>query len=263
MADARTYIKVHDGMPEHPKIVGLSDKAFRALVELWCYCGRNLTDGEVRSAIAGKYGRKAVTELEKEGLLESLDADWYMHDYLEHQRSASEVASLKRSRSEAGSRGGRAKAASDTANAMASAIAKGKQNGGKSLADTDTDTEELLRSSLVGSEIAVIRADVENVCSYLADAIAANGSKRPAVTTRWRDAARRLIDLDGRTEDQIRRAIDFSQRDEFWRANVLSMPKLREKYDQLRLAAQRGGPTSRQAGEEAMYGRWAERAANQ
>jgi hypothetical protein len=31
--------------------------------------------------------------------------------------------------------------------------------------------------------------------------------------------------------------IRWCQADEFWRGNILSMPKLREKYDQLRLKA--------------------------
>jgi hypothetical protein len=82
---------------------------------------------------------------------------------------------------------------------------------------------------------------VERVCAYLADKIEANGSKRPTVTQRWRDAARLMIDVDGRNVDKIMRAIDWCQADEFWRANVLSMPTLRERYDRLRLAAQRNG----------------------
>lgn len=85
------------------------------------------------------------------------------------------------------------------------------------------------------------REDAERLCDYLADAIEANGSLRPTVTDRWRDAARLMIDADGRTEDQIRRAIDWCQADTFWRTNILSMIKLREKYDQLRLAASRPG----------------------
>jgi hypothetical protein len=82
------------------------------------------------------------------------------------------------------------------------------------------------------------RPDVEKVCRHLADRIADNGSKRPAITPRWRMAARLLLDDDGRTVEQVIKAIDWSQADGFWRSNVLSMPKLREKYDQLRLAAQ-------------------------
>jgi hypothetical protein len=39
------WIKVHDAMPEHPKISGLSDKAFRLLIETWCWCKRQRNDG--------------------------------------------------------------------------------------------------------------------------------------------------------------------------------------------------------------------------
>jgi hypothetical protein len=81
------------------------------------------------------------------------------------------------------------------------------------------------------------RNDVERICAHLADKIAANGSKRPRITDRWRTAARLLLDNDGRTVDQVMRAIDWCQADAFWRANVMSMPKLRERYDQLRLKA--------------------------
>lgn len=83
------------------------------------------------------------------------------------------------------------------------------------------------------------RPDVEKLCQHLADRMVGNGCKPPTVTKRWRDAARLLLDADGRTVDQVIRAIDWCQDDEFWRANILSMPKLREKYDQLRQAAAR------------------------
>jgi len=88
------------------------------------------------------------------------------------------------------------------------------------------------------------RADVEEACSLLADLVEANGSKRPTITTRWRDAARLMLDRDGRTLDQILAAIRWSQNDEFWRANIRAMPKLREQYDTLRLQAQRGRSTA-------------------
>jgi monoamine oxidase len=83
------------------------------------------------------------------------------------------------------------------------------------------------------------RDDVERLCEYLAGRVEANGSKRPSITKRWRDSARLMLDNDGRTEQQVMTAIDWCQDHEFWRANILSMPKLRERYDQLRLQAQR------------------------
>lgn len=86
------------------------------------------------------------------------------------------------------------------------------------------------------------RPDVEAICLHLADWIERNGSKRPTITKAWRDAARLMLDRDDRTAEQVMRAIDWCQQDEFWRANVLSMPTLRKQYDRLRLAAQRGSP---------------------
>jgi helix-turn-helix protein len=89
------------------------------------------------------------------------------------------------------------------------------------------------------------RDDVERLCRHLADRVEANGSRRPVITKRWRDEARLMLDRDGRTEQQAHAAIDWCQDDPFWRANVLSMPKLRERYDQLRLQAQRPSPRDR------------------
>jgi hypothetical protein len=83
------------------------------------------------------------------------------------------------------------------------------------------------------------RPDAERLCEYLAGRIEANGSKRPSITKRWRDSARLMLDKDGHTEQQVMAAIDWCQDSEFWRANILSMLKLREKYDQLRLQAAR------------------------
>lgn len=91
-----------------------------------------------------------------------------------------------------------------------------------------------------GSELAIAdRPDVDRLCALLADHIESNGGKRPSIGKGWRDAARLMLDRDGRTEEQITKAINWCQRDEFWRGVVLSMPKLREKYDTLRLQAQR------------------------
>lgn len=98
------------------------------------------------------------------------------------------------------------------------------------------------------------RPDVERLCRHLADRIEANGCKRPAIGRKWRDAARLMLDRDGRTEQQITAAIDWCQDSEFWRANILSMPKLREKYDQLRMQAVRKPAKNRQAETDELFG---------
>ncbi|MFI7608718.1 hypothetical protein ACIBTV_26720 [Micromonospora sp. NPDC049366] len=94
------------------------------------------------------------------------------------------------------------------------------------------------------------RDDVEEICTYLADKIEANGSKRPTITNAWRREARLLLDEPrpiAVTVDKVKRAIDWCQPSDaeaaqdadraFWRPNIMSMPTLREKYDRLRLAA--------------------------
>ena len=106
-------------------------------------------------------------------------------------------------------------------------------------ASTATSPEPATSTPAVAPAPETPRDDVERLCTRLADRIEANGSKRPTVTKAWRDAARLLLDRDHRTEDQVARAIDWCQADEFWRGNVLAMPTLRKRYDQLRLAAQR------------------------
>lgn len=91
------------------------------------------------------------------------------------------------------------------------------------------------------------REDVERLCTHLQEAVVSNGSRRPPITKAWRNAARLLLDKDGRTETQVHAAIDWCQQDEFWRGNILSMPKLREKYDQLRLQAMRSRAGAKRA----------------
>lgn len=111
------------------------------------------------------------------------------------------------------------------------------------IAEVEREGEKRERLS---SEVAdaTVRPEVAHLLDFLDKHIEANGSKKPQRTKRNIDAARLLLDKDGRTVEQIEAAIAWCQSDEFWRANVLSMAKLREKYDQLRLAAQRQTKTS-------------------
>lgn len=82
------------------------------------------------------------------------------------------------------------------------------------------------------------REDVERVCAHLADRIEGNGANRPSIGQKWRDAARLMLDRDGRTEQQIHAAIDWCQDDGFWKSNIMSLPTLREQYERLRLQAE-------------------------
>lgn len=50
---------------------------------------------------------------------------------------------------------------------------------------------------------------------------------------KWANDVRLMIERDKRTEKQITYLIDWCQNDNFWKANILSTGKLREKFDQL------------------------------
>ena len=54
----------------------------------------------------------------------------------------------------------------------------------------------------------------------------------------WTIDLEKMVRLDGWTNDEIRQVIEFTQNDSFWRSNILSAAKLREKRDQLRLKMQ-------------------------
>jgi hypothetical protein len=93
MVDDRTFIRVHDGMPDHPKIEGLSDKAFRLLIETWCWSSRHHTNGRMKPETWARRGTaKARAELVDAGLVEVDNGHVDMHDYLDWQRSAEQVA---------------------------------------------------------------------------------------------------------------------------------------------------------------------------
>jgi DNA-binding Lrp family transcriptional regulator len=79
--------------------------------------------------------------------------------------------------------------------------------------------------------------DSFRLAELLADLIESNGSKRPVITKRWTQAIDRMIRLDGRTPEQIEKAMRWSQANDFWRGNIMSPEKLRKQYDRMRLQA--------------------------
>ena len=84
-----------------------------------------------------------------------------------------------------------------------------------------------------------LRPEMVELLDLLDECIQGNGFKVPNRTKKNRDAVRLLLDRDGKTVDQVRAAIRWATGDEFWRGNIRSMSKLREKWDQLSAAAAR------------------------
>jgi hypothetical protein len=259
--DKRTYVKVHDGLPDHPKIIEAGGEAGWLYICGLAYASRQLTDGVIPKRLVPRLTDGSKPEasasallrvgLWHEGLHEcprcprAAPDTYVIHDYMEHQRSASEVADLRAKRSAAGQRGGRRSgesrraASGREANGEALASDLVKQKRSKTEAETETETEVKEKNSRTPAEPdnAPLRHDVERVCKHLAAAIEKGGSKRPAVTKKWRTDIRLLIDKDGITTEQAIAAIDWAHASDFWQAHILSPAKLRAKYDTLRRQA--------------------------
>jgi len=71
---------------------------------------------------------------------------------------------------------------------------------------------------------------------YLLDKILSNNpdNKLPDLN-KWAKNMDLILRVDARAPDEVRVVIDYCQSDTFWKCNILSVNKLREKYDQLNI----------------------------
>lgn len=139
-----TWAKFDDRTPSNPKVMLVSDAAFRLWFSSVCHCCEHLTDGFLDKEIptvlpkapSGAKLKKAIQELVDRGLWEALeDGGWEVHDFLDWNPSSEQVRAKKQARSEAGRRGGQKsgkarskKEANDEAIASANAEQTGSKN---------------------------------------------------------------------------------------------------------------------------------------
>lgn len=107
------WVKLDDKFPDHPKVVGLSDAAFRAYIVALSYANRYLTDGFVPVPILPK--PRIVAELVGAGLWDRVEESGRflgvsIHDYIDFQPSSSEKIAQKTAQSFAKSQAGKARA---------------------------------------------------------------------------------------------------------------------------------------------------------
>jgi hypothetical protein len=85
-----SFLRIDDGFAEHPKIVALSDLAFRVHVAALCYSARNLTDGHLPPNYAAA-DRAVVRELVRAGVWETEGKGFRIHDWHQWNPTAEEV----------------------------------------------------------------------------------------------------------------------------------------------------------------------------
>jgi len=64
-------------------------------------------------------------------------------------------------------------------------------------------------------------------------------AKIPEKLDEWANTVRLMVKIDKRTLDEIIEVMDWSQKDSFWKTNILSMGKLRKQFDQLTMKMKR------------------------
>lgn len=153
----------------------------------------------------------------------------YVHDFLEHNRDAAQAKRVSEKRSEAATSMWEKKK-----KAMQNALQPAQQNEPACNAERERKRESS-SSSEVSAETP--RPDVQELLDLLDSCIEQNGFKKPSRTKKNTDAARLLLDKDGYDVKQVSWMIRWATNDEFWRTNILSMSKLREKFDQLKAKA--------------------------
>lgn len=152
--DRRLYMTFPNNFWQHPKVMPLSDRAFRAFVEMNGYSRMNDLDGRIPARVAEKmWGADVMAELvgshpDRPLVTECEDA-YVLREYAEHQMTTSEVEDLRRSRAKSGRRGasarweGRGRAGvdggggvePDGSKPVANAMANGSQTDSKPVAE--------------------------------------------------------------------------------------------------------------------------------
>lgn len=135
------FIKILTSVARNRKFV----KAGPAPSWLWlcgvAYCQESLTDGfisdEALDFLGVKNARQLATHLVKAGLWEVTEGGWLVHHYLEHNRSAAEVAELSGIRADNGKRGGRPKKQTEN-HSQSNLVSEKKQTQNHAVSDPKT-----------------------------------------------------------------------------------------------------------------------------
>lgn len=106
-----------------------------------------------------------------------------------------------------------------------------------SLRTFPSHTEPNLKKKREKKEPPPPSAEAIEMAQFLSDKIFENFPNRTAPTeatlTAWAHDADRIHTIDGHGWDEVESLLAWSQCDEFWKQNILSMKKFREKWNQL------------------------------
>ena len=219
--------KVKRAWRDNPAAVGLHAMAIT-------YCCRHRTDGLVdldwiEEKLPNARQRAAILRtLEERGLFSRVDDEHYIvNDYLVYNPSREDKENQSRgAKAAALARWGKRDASED---AMRDAC--------ETHSDPHAEPNATPLPNPTPTQVEPDRPDVDRLLKTLAELMLGNDPKAKVApeSKRWRTDMRLLIDADKRPVDEIEQVIRWCQADQFWRSNILSPGKLREKYTALLL----------------------------
>lgn len=233
-----SWFKVDDMLAFNAKVVTAGNEAMGLWVRAGSWCASQLRGGFIPSAMALAMrsplaNGSDVDALVAAGLWHEAPGGYEFHDWDEYQPSAEETAERRKKRSEAGKRGAEARWKDGNRNANANGKRIGNANGKPMPTRWQKDAPSPSPINTPGD----VSPEVTELLDRLDQCIQSNGARKPKRNKGNADAMRLLLDRDHRTPEQIRRVIDWATADAFWKANILSAAKLREKFDQLLIKA--------------------------
>lgn len=231
------WIKLHDDLENHPKLYELmalmeweKDIALSKLIRFWLWCSKYADNGDLRKHNDARLGAAiGLNPADSKRFIEAMvQACWLdrkpffrVHDWWDH---FSDFLKSKYSHSTVKLAGAKRMYSGGLAGAKQRQIDREDREEKK---DREANKETSEQPPLGGGELT--RLLVELVLKN-------NPTARvPQNLKAWWGEEERLLRLDRRGPEEAEKVLRFSQEDSFWRANILSMGKFREKYDQLKL----------------------------
>lgn len=194
-----TWARLDDGMPDNPKVIDLTDAAFRAYVTSICYSAKHLTDGRVPPRAIQVHAKTRSCLVAANLWAIDDDGTIVIHDYLEWNPSKAEVLSRRQADLE---RKAAAKAKQNPSGIRAESERKGKRVpsgilSGFRASHPDPKEEAKASSAKKPRERDVIWDELEATFGVVFPGTSAHGKRNRAV---------RDLRLSGATPESIRSA---------------------------------------------------------
>lgn len=173
-------------------------------------------------------------------LWDAIDGGWHIRNYERRQRTKEKIDADREAAAERKRKSRESHRDSQRDARVTPAVSHGGSHASRG-EESRGEEKEQQQSSAVADATPDLppesRPDVDKILDHLDDRLRTNGLKVPARIQRNATAARLLLDRDGYTLDQVLWIVDWATADEFWRTNIRSASKLREKFETLKAQA--------------------------